>query len=198
MLQAMELEASWLDMTLPILGMRSLSCARRLEANLLAVRGVGRVVVRLASEQAEIRLDRERTEFTAIAAAVEAAGCRLATTAFSFALAGMTCRLEASRVKRALSDVPGVLTVRVDHAEGLAEVEAIKDAVRSAQLQAAIRAAGFAISAAPTSAATDGADAGPHEPAVPIRPRRSVARSTYGLVTGMPSSRPAYPAHHAR
>jgi P-type Cu+ transporter len=56
---------------------------------------------------------------------------------------GMTCATCAGRVERALSDVPGVISARVNFASRRASVEGIAGALRAPDLVAAVRRAGY-------------------------------------------------------
>jgi Au+-exporting ATPase len=127
--------ASTATITLPIEGMTCASCVGRVEAALAGVQGVGRVVVNLATERADVQpvgpVDR-----MALIQAIKKAGYEVPASAVELAVENMTCASCVGRVERALMAVPGVSEATVNLAteratvRGVASVDALLAAVR--------------------------------------------------------------------
>jgi Cu+-exporting ATPase len=133
------------SLSLPIAGMTCASCAGRVERALRKVPGVEDVAVNLATERASLR---GTAALSALAEAVRAAGYTLEEGARDIGISGMTCASCASRVKRALEKVPGVLEASVNLATEQAHLRLLPT-VEDAALAAALEKAGYALSAAP-------------------------------------------------
>jgi len=127
---------------LPIAGMTCATCAGRVEHALTALPGVD-ASVNLATEQADIRFDPERTTPADLAAAVEGAGYGIRPERRLFAIHGMTCATCAGRVENALASVPGVQRAEVNLATEQAVVEGPVGLLHPAALIAAVQAAGY-------------------------------------------------------
>lgn len=139
------------SLSLPIAGMTCASCAGRVERALRKVPGVEEVSVNLATEQARLR---GSAPLPALAEAVRAAGYELQEGSRDIGISGMTCASCASRVKRALEKVPGVLEASVNLATEQAHLRLLPT-VDDAALAAALQKAGYALAAAPEEQAAD-------------------------------------------
>ena len=138
------------DWRLPIDGMTCASCVARVEKALSAVPGVRGASVNLATETASV----SGGSLPALRQAVEKAGYTLAEERVRLSIDGMTCASCVSRVEKALSRVPGVLSAQVNLATETAEVHWLRagdgDDGGAARLVAAVVAAGY--EAAPLAA----------------------------------------------
>lgn len=98
--------------TLPVHGLRCMSCVGRLEAALRATAGVSSAQVDLLSQQAQLQLD-DSAQLAVVIAAIENAGFVVPRTPLQFQLAGLSCASCARRAQQAALAVPGVLSAEV-------------------------------------------------------------------------------------
>ncbi|MFZ1909627.1 MAG: heavy metal translocating P-type ATPase, partial [Burkholderiales bacterium] len=123
------------DLRLPIAGMTCASCVARVEKALEAVPGVQAASVNLATEAATVKRAPSVT-IDALAKAVRRAGYEVAHEELDLAIRGMTCASCVSRVEKALTKAPGVLSASVNLATERAHVVAVAgtgiDSLRSA------------------------------------------------------------------
>ncbi|MFK7869362.1 MAG: copper-translocating P-type ATPase [Roseobacter sp.] len=108
-------------LTLTITGMHCASCTGRVERALLAVPGVNRASVNLASERATVGTDNHVT-FLALAESVEALGYSVPMQTTKLAIGGMKCAGCVGRIEQALRGVPGVSQASVNLATERATV----------------------------------------------------------------------------
>jgi len=141
--------------TLPINGMSCASCVGRVEKALSGVDGVASATVNLATETATAEFDPARTDAAALAAAVEADGYAVPTTAIQLRIGGMSCASCVSRVEGALRETPGALEAVVNLASGRAQVRAIRGATTRDDLAAAVDAAGYELVESPAADADE-------------------------------------------
>lgn len=111
-------------LTLPITGMHCASCVGRVERSLRRVPGVSDVTVNLATERADIDLERG-VDPTDLVAAVRKIGFDVPTKTIELAIQDMSCASCVARVERALSSVPGVTSASVNLATERATVEGV-------------------------------------------------------------------------
>jgi Cu+-exporting ATPase len=130
------------EQTLPIAGMSCASCVGRVEKALRAVPGVADAEVNLATESAIVHAN-EAVDAVDLASAVEAAGYSVPQDKISLAIEGMTCASCASRVEKALSKVPGVVSAEVNLALENAQVTVLGGQANPTQLINAVKAAGY-------------------------------------------------------
>lgn len=124
-------------------GLSCAACVGRAEKALKAVGGVDRAEVNLATRTGRVVLrDDAGAEATrALSGALSAAGYPAVPDRFRLEITGMTCASCLSKVEEALSSVPGVLSAKVNLADGIASVSAlIHD---PAPLIAAVQAVGY-------------------------------------------------------
>ncbi|HET6306684.1 MAG TPA: copper ion binding protein, partial [Rhodopila sp.] len=126
--------------SLPVQGMTCASCAGRVERALNRLPGV-QATVNLAGETAEIDYDPLQAAPARLAATIEDTGYTVPHDRREFAIHGMTCASCASRVERALAQVPGVARAEVNLATERATVEGLK--LRPAALIGAVQDAGY-------------------------------------------------------
>ena len=130
-----------LKLSLPIDGMSCASCVGRVEKALAGVEGVGSVSVNLATERADITLDRP-VDTAALARVVEDAGYAVPARTVELAIEGMSCASCVGRVETALAGVPGVRSASVNLATERATV-AVDGGTPLPALIAAVAAAGY-------------------------------------------------------
>ncbi len=140
---------------IPIEGMTCASCVARVEKALLAVPGVSRASVNLATERAAVEFT-GGVDVRAVVHAVDAVGYAVRESTTELAIEGMTCASCVDRVEKALAQVPGVLGAAVNLATEKAQVRHLAGAVSAGQLEAAVRAAGYVARVA--TGAADAAD----------------------------------------
>ncbi|MFZ6819331.1 heavy metal translocating P-type ATPase [Undibacterium sp. Ji22W] len=132
---------------LPIVGMTCASCVRRVEKALLTVPGVLQASVNLATEKANVSVDADAAvnAAQALIVAVEKAGYEVPVQTINLTIRDMSCASCVGRVEKALTAVPGVITVSVNLATEKAQVK-ILAGVELASLLAAAKKAGYAAS----------------------------------------------------
>ena len=128
---------------LPVRGMTCGACATRLEKALGLVPGVDSAAVNFAVERAAVTYDPARLAVPAIADAIIKAGFEVPTETFAFPIEGMTCGACATRVEKALLQVPGVVAANVNLAIERADVRAVPGVTRLADLAEAVTKAGY-------------------------------------------------------
>ncbi|MDX3774116.1 heavy metal translocating P-type ATPase [Chromatiaceae bacterium AAb-1] len=140
-----------LPLHLAVSGMSCSSCAGRIEKAISQVKGVSAVSVNLATEEALIQ-QQQTVVLQDIIDAVQHAGYQVKRQQLQLPLSGLSCASCASRVEKALSQVPGVISVSVNLATETASVD-ILTAVSLSDLEAAINLAGYKLK--PTASAKD-------------------------------------------
>ena len=116
--------ATMAAISLPIEGMTCASCVGRVEAALAKVEGVASVSVNLATERADIRLNRP-VDRMALIQAIEKVGYDVPQGTIELAIGGMTCASCVGRVEKALKAVPGVTEAVVNLATERATVRGV-------------------------------------------------------------------------
>ncbi|WP_049880298.1 heavy metal translocating P-type ATPase, partial [Pseudomonas aeruginosa] len=137
--------------SLPIEGMTCASCVGRVEAALAKVEGVASVSVNLATERADIRLNRP-VDRMALIQAIEKVGYDVPQGTIELAIGGMTCASCVGRVEKALKAVPGVTEAVVNLATERATVRGV---AAVADLIAAIEKVGYEANPVDTGAQAD-------------------------------------------
>ncbi|MEP0546356.1 MAG: heavy metal translocating P-type ATPase [Rhodothermales bacterium] len=135
-------DAEGLSLSLPVEGMTCASCVGSVERALGRTPGVTEASVNLATERATVRV-RPGTEAGALVDAVEATGYHVRTEERDLGIRGMTCAACATRVERALRQIPGVLDATVNLATERAHVVLIAGAVSTPTLAEAVAEAGY-------------------------------------------------------
>jgi Cu+-exporting ATPase len=125
-------------------GMTCTTCAATLEKGLTDTEGVVRAKVNFASEQASIEYDPDRTDLTRLKDTISQLGYGVVAKKSIFPVSGMSCASCVAHVEKALSGVPGVVSVSVNLASEKATVE-YTDEVKFTTLKAAVQDAGFEI-----------------------------------------------------
>jgi Cu+-exporting ATPase len=125
----------------PIEGMTCASCVRRVEKAIAAVPGVESAAVNLATERADVRLAAPARAEDVITA-IRSAGYDVPSQPLDIGVEGMTCASCVSRVEKAISAVPGVVSASVNLATERASVKMLGGTPLS-DVEAAIRKAGY-------------------------------------------------------
>ncbi len=133
---------------LPVEGMTCATCAGRIERVVGKLEGVTSVAVNLATEQAAVAFDAEKTSIEDVAGAIERAGFHVPTASARLAITGMTCATCSGRIERVLGKLPGVLSAQVNLATEQAAVSYRPGSVELRDLIAAVERAGFGASPA--------------------------------------------------
>ena len=143
---------------LPVMGMTCASCAARIERALKSVRGVSGAAVNLATERATADFDDKITSLEVLVKAVEETGYKVEAGETTMAIQGMTCASCVQRIERALQNLPGVISARVNLATERATVRFLPTKVTSTLLKRAVEDAGYEV-------AGDDTDSDPQHPA---------------------------------
>jgi Cu+-exporting ATPase len=127
---------------MPITGMTCSTCAGTIEKGLARIPGVKEARVNFASEKATIEYDPAKVKPSTFKSVISELGYGIATRKSIFPVTGMTCASCVSHVEKALSGVPGVVSVNVNLASEKATVEYI-DGTEVTQLRKAVKDAGY-------------------------------------------------------
>ncbi|TBH20508.1 heavy metal translocating P-type ATPase [Thermus thermamylovorans] len=131
-----------LEVKVKVRGMTCASCVARVERSLKRSPGVEEAWVDLTTEEAFLRLG-EGVDLRGILKKVEEAGYEPVVARAEIPIRGMTCAACTARVEKAISRLPGVLSVSVNLATERASVEYLPDTVSLPRLHQAIREAGY-------------------------------------------------------
>src|SRR5690606_41201780 len=112
-----------MDVSLKVEGMTCASCVSRVEKALLAVPGVERASVNLATERARVKAA-SGVSTQSLAQAIEKAGYSVSVEPIELAIGGMTCASCVARLEQVLNRVPGVTGAAVNLATEKARIHA--------------------------------------------------------------------------
>ena len=126
-------------LSVSIQGMTCASCSARVEKVLKQLPGVTDATVNLATETATVSGE---AGVAAVKQAIEQAGFSVPTETLKLDISGMTCASCSARVKKALTQVPGVLETAVNLATEQASVK-LAQGTSTAALFAAVERAGY-------------------------------------------------------
>ncbi len=126
-------------------GMTCANCSSRVERALGKQPGVSEASVNLATERATVHYDPKETSPQALLETVEAAGYHGVTAEATLAIGGMTCANCSSRVERALSKAPGVLSASVNLATERATVRHLLGSTGPADFVRIVEDAGYQV-----------------------------------------------------
>ena len=125
-----------------VTGMSCATCASTIEKGLAETQGIEQANVNFASEQASVEYDPDKIDLVKIKETISQLGYGTAIKKSIFPVRGMTCASCVARVEKALSEVPGVVSVNVNLASEKATVE-YTDEVKFATLRQAVKDAGY-------------------------------------------------------
>jgi len=99
---------------LPVTGMTCASCVATIEKGLSKIPGVSRVNVNLASEKASIEYEPSKVDTKTLMDTISDVGYGVAVAKTTFSVSGMTCASCVANIEKALTKVPGVISVNVN------------------------------------------------------------------------------------
>ena len=132
-------------LSLPVEGMSCAACAVTVEKAIKSSVGVKDAHVNFATHQAEVEFQKEETDINNLIHAVHNSGYDIRTGGITLTIEGMHCASCVSRVEKALSSIPGVLSASVNLATREATVKFIRDLVNFETLQQAVENTGYTV-----------------------------------------------------
>ncbi|WP_018467598.1 heavy metal translocating P-type ATPase [Calidithermus timidus] len=126
-------------------GMTCAACVNRVERGLRKVEGVEVASVNLATENASVVYDPEKTTPQTLVEKVREVGYTPVVAEVELGVTGMSCAACVGRVERALKRLDGVLEASVNLATERATVRFLPASVGPAQFKRAIRDAGYGV-----------------------------------------------------
>lgn len=133
------------ELQIGIQGMTCAACVNRVERGLKKVEGVAMAQVNLATENARVAYDPEKTSPTALVAKIEEAGYKPLVAQAELGITGMTCAACVNRVERALKKTEGVLSASVNLATERASIQYLPASIGLPELKRAVREAGYGL-----------------------------------------------------
>jgi heavy metal translocating P-type ATPase len=133
------------ELQIGVQGMTCAACVARVEQGLKRVEGVQSASVNLATENATISYDPDKTTPQALLDKVVETGYTPLTDTIELGVTEMTCAACVQRVEKALKKVPGVLDASVNLATKRASVTYLPATTGLAQLKRAVRESGYGI-----------------------------------------------------
>lgn len=133
------------ELQIGIQGMTCAACVSRVERGLSKVEGVERASVNLATENASIAYNPEKTSPATLLRKIEESGYKPVVAEAQFGITGMTCAACVGRVERALKKTEGVLSASVNLATERATIQYLPASARLAQLKRAVQEAGYGV-----------------------------------------------------
>ncbi|MFZ5990208.1 MAG: heavy metal translocating P-type ATPase [Deinococcota bacterium] len=133
------------ELQIGVQGMTCAACVGRVERGLKKMEGVEVANVNLATENASVRYDPEKTSPQALLAKIEEVGYQPLVAEAELGITGMTCAACVQRVEKALKKVPGVLEASVNLATERASVKYLPASASPGHLKRAVREAGYGI-----------------------------------------------------
>jgi Cu+-exporting ATPase len=131
------------SLTLAVTGMTCGACASRLQKAFARIPGIRDANVNFATEKARVDWDSDVLDARDIANVIVKAGFGVTPQVSNFAISGMTCSACASRVEKALLQLPGVIEAHVNVATDRADVRSIGATLAQTDLRAAVKQAGY-------------------------------------------------------
>ncbi len=176
---------------LPISGLTCPNCVQTVQRALQAVHGVKGATVNLARGRAFVEFDPTETTISDLLAAIKAAGYASEITKTRFKIEGITCASCVTKIERALSATPGVISANVSLGSEEAIVEYVPSAADLGSIQAAVASAGYKVVEAPSIAGNQALD---HEAEAREREYRSLMRKWwFGAAVGTFTMIMSYP-----
>ena len=139
---------------LDVRGMSCANCAGTVADAVESLDGVAAATVNVATDEARVRYDPDRTTLSAVYDAIDAAGYDPVSERVSIGITDMTCANCAATTRDALASTPGVVDADANFATDEATVEYVPGAVSVDELHDAIESAGYT----PVRASDDAAD----------------------------------------
>jgi Cu+-exporting ATPase len=132
------------ELQIGVQGMTCAACVSRVERGLNRLEGV-QASVNLATENATVSYDPEKTSPQALLAKIEEVGYQPLLAEAELGVTRMTCAACVARVERALRKLPGVTEASVNLATERATVKYLPASITPAHLKRAVREAGYGI-----------------------------------------------------
>lgn len=129
--------------TLSVEGMSCASCVSHVEEALGGVDGVRSASVNLATERAEVAINRDEVRVADLVRAIDQSGYKIRTGETTLTVQGMSCASCVSRVEDAILGLDGVRSVDVNLATDRATIEYVPGTVGRADFTAAVQEAGY-------------------------------------------------------
>ena len=133
------------ELQIGVQGMTCAACVSRVEKGLKKIEGVEVANVNLATENASVHYDPEKTNPQALLAKIEEVGYQPLVAEAELGITEMTCAACVQRVEKALKKVPGVLEANVNLATERATVKYLPAATSPGHLKRAVREVGYGI-----------------------------------------------------
>ena len=140
---------------LDVRGMTCANCAGTVADAVESLDGVAEATVNVATDEARVRYDPDRTTLSAIHDAIESAGYDPVSERVSIGITDMTCANCAATTRTALESTPGVVRADVNFATDEATVEYVPGEASLDDLHDAVESAGYT----PVRESGDAADA---------------------------------------
>jgi Cu+-exporting ATPase len=133
------------ELQIGVQGMTCAACVNRVERGLKKIEGVGTASVNLATENALVVYDPQKTSPAELLAKIEESGYKPVMAQVELGISGMTCAACVSRVERALYKTEGVLAASVNLATERATVQYLPASTGLPELKRAVREAGYGV-----------------------------------------------------
>ena len=133
------------ELNIGVQGMTCAACVSRVERGLKKVEGVEGASVNLATENATVRYDPEKTTPQALMERVRETGYTPLVAEAELGVTGMTCAACVARVEKALRKLPGVTEASVNLATERASVKYLPASVGVTNFKRAVREAGYGV-----------------------------------------------------
>jgi len=128
-----------------IAGMSCAACVAHNEEALVALPGVSRAVVNLATGKASVEYDPTRVTLADMRKAVTDVGYEVVLDKVQLKIGGMSCQSCASNIETAVGSLPGVGKVNVNFAAGSAGVEYAPDVTPLGEIRDMIGELGYEV-----------------------------------------------------
>ena len=134
---------SYIELSLPVLGMTCASCVSHVEGALKGLSGISNVVVNLATGKANLAYDPSRVAVDDLQRAIEEVGYSVPSAEATLDVRGMTCASCVAHVEGALKELAGVHEVTVNLGLGTGRVVFIPGVVTTGAMKRAVRNVGY-------------------------------------------------------
>lgn len=136
-------DGSLKKMSLAVSGMTCASCVAHVEEAIQSLPGVKKVVVNLATGRVSVEFDPRRTTIAAMGKAVSEIGYEVVLNTANLHISGMTCTSCVENIQKAVSQLPGVVSVTVNLSLESGRVEYAPEVTSIAQIKKTIEELGY-------------------------------------------------------
>ncbi|GBE37959.1 copper-exporting P-type ATPase A [bacterium BMS3Bbin08] len=130
---------------LPITGMSCVSCASKIQDELLKLKGVDNAAMNFAAEKATVFYNPSVSDVNEFIEIIKDLGYGVSASKITFPIKGMSCAACVKRVQDALSSLDGVFSVSVNFATEKAAIEYMPAQVGMRDFKKAVKEAGYEI-----------------------------------------------------